>query len=94
MVKDPITPRSQIVHTLRYLWLRSRERAECLKLAGYKCAKCGVKKSAKKGAEIKVEVHHKGGIDNWDKIIEAIREQMLCEQDKLEALCPECHDRI
>ena len=93
-MKDPITPKSQIIHALRQLWLRSRERAECLKLAGYKCRKCDVKKSQKKGFEQKVEVHHKEGVANWDVLVSDIRAFLLCEQDKLEALCPDCHDGI
>ena len=94
MVKEPITPRSQIIHSLRQLWLRSRERAECLKLAHYTCAKCQRKKSAKKGFEQKVEVHHRGGIENWDFLVEDIRKFLLCSPDELEALCPDCHDGI
>jgi predicted HNH restriction endonuclease len=93
-MKSPETPRSQIVHSLRQLWLRSRERAECLKKANYTCQNCGKKKSQKKGFEQKVEVHHKEGILNWDEIVEVIKKDLLCSPDKLEALCPECHDRI
>lgn len=90
-MKEPITPRSQIIHALRQLWLRSRERAECLKRDKYTCVKCGKKKSAKKGFEQKVEVHHKEGVLNWDEIVEAIRKNLLCDPGKLESLCPECH---
>lgn len=86
------TPRSQIIHSLRQLWLRSRERGDCLKLAKYTCQKCGVKKSAKKGFEQKVEVHHKEGILNWDILVEEIRKYLLTTPDKLECLCPDCHD--
>jgi 5-methylcytosine-specific restriction endonuclease McrA len=93
-MKDPITPKSQIVHALRQLWLRSRERAECLKLAKYTCARCGKKKSQKKGFEQKVEVHHKLGVENWDALVGDIRTFLLCEPDKLEALCPECHGEL
>ena len=93
-MKDPITPRSQIVHALRQMWLRSRERGECLKLAHYTCQKCGKKKSAKKGFEQKVEVHHKAGIENWDALVADIRTFLLCEPDKLECLCPDCHGEM
>lgn len=93
-MKEPITPRSQIVHSLRQLWLRSRERAECLKQTKYTCAKCGKKKSEKKGFEQKVEVHHKEGINNWDEMVECIRKNLLTTPDKLEALCPECHGNV
>jgi len=88
------TPKSHIVHALRQLWLRSRERAEALKRDGYTCQKCKRKQTTKKGQEIKVQVHHKDGITNWDKIIEVIREEMLCDIDKLETLCEECHGNI
>lgn len=88
------TPRNHIIHALRQLWLRSRERSECLKLAHYTCNSCGIKASTKKGFEAKVEVHHKEGILNWDEIVEAIRKNLLCDPTKLEALCPACHDRL
>ena len=88
------TPKHIIVHQLRQLWLRSRERAEALKRTGYTCEKCGVKQSAKKGHEQKVQVHHRNGIDNWDNIIDMIREQMLCDASELQVLCPECHANI
>ena len=93
-MKEPITPKSQIVHALRQLWLRSRERAECLKLAGYTCQKCGKKKSQRKGFEQKVEVHHKLGVENWDALVGDIRTFLLCSPDKLEALCPDCHGEL
>ena len=88
------TPKSIIVHNLRLLWMRSRERGEAMKRSGYTCERCHTKKSTKKGFEQKIEVHHKEGVCNWDKIIEVIREQLLCSPDKLEALCPDCHGRI
>jgi predicted HNH restriction endonuclease len=93
-MKDPITPRSQIVHSIRQLWLRSRERGECLKLAKYTCTSCGKKQSKKKGFEQKVEVHHKEGIENWDEVVECIRKNVLCDPTKLECLCPECHGSV
>ena len=85
------TPRSRIKGMLRQLWLRSSERSEALKRDNYTCQKCGVKKSVKKGSEVKVEVHHKEGIDVWDEIIDLIRESLLCDPDKLETLCYDCH---
>jgi predicted HNH restriction endonuclease len=91
MVKLPITPRSQIKGMLRQIWLRSRERAEALKRAGYTCNNCGAKQSKAKGKEQKVEVHHKEGVCNWDEIIELIYDQLLCDPSKLEVLCPICH---
>jgi len=91
--KSPTTPKSYIMHALRMLWLRSRERATALRLAGYCCKSCGKKKTQKKGEEVNIEVHHIDGIKNWDKIINVIREEMLCDIDKLEVLCKECHDK-
>jgi hypothetical protein len=91
MIKKPYTPRSRIVQAIRQLWLRSRERAKALKEQNYTCQKCFKKQSKKKGFEQKVEVHHKEGIGNWDKVIEIIRQEILCSSDKLEVLCPECH---
>lgn len=87
------TPKGQIVRQLRQLWLRSRERAEALKNSKYSCQKCGVKKSAAKGKEQKIEVHHKNGIENWDAIVNLIYEQILCDPSKLECLCPVCHEK-
>jgi hypothetical protein len=86
-----MTPRSQIIHALRALWLRSRERGEALKQAHYTCKKCGVKQSKRKGFEQKVEVHHKKGVGNWDKIVGMIYDELLCDTDELEVLCPVCH---
>lgn len=73
------------------MWLRSRERASALKNSGYKCEKCGVKASKAKGKEQKIEVHHKEGIGNWDKVISLIQDELLCDVDKLQCLCPNCH---
>lgn len=89
--KNMRTQRSQIKSALRLLWLRSRERAEALKLYSYSCNNCHVKQSKAKGKEQRVEVHHKEGIGNWDKVIDVIMEELLCDPTKLEVLCPECH---
>ena len=85
------TPNSRIKSALRQLWLRSRERAKTLKMANYTCSCCGVKQSKAKGKEVKVEVHHREGILNWLEVYRVIREQLLCEPDKMEVLCPKCH---
>jgi len=85
------TKRVHIVRGLRQIWMRSKERSEALKQAKYTCAKCGVKKSQAKGKEQKVEVHHKLGVGNWDRIIQVIREELLCPPEHLEVLCPDCH---
>ena len=92
-MKEPITPKSQIVSQLRRLWMSSRERSAAMKSTGYCCDACGVKQSKKKGAVVKLEVHHLDGVLNWDKIVELIREQLLCDVTKLQPLCKECHDK-
>lgn len=89
--KKPETPRSKVKQTIRQLWLRSRERAMALKLAGYTCQRCGVKRSIAKGKEQKIEVHHKNGIWNWEKVINLIYAEILCNPEELEVLCPKCH---
>ena len=87
----PYTPNSQIRSALRRLFLRSRERAGRLKADGYTCCECGVKQSRAKGKEVYVEVHHRDGVENWDALFAAVREYLLCDKDKLETLCKECH---
>ena len=91
MAKSKSTPKSRIRASLRQLWLRSRERANALKRDGYTCQKCGRKQSKAKGKEFKVEVHHKVGIANWDKIIESVYKYLLCDVEHLETLCKTCH---
>ena len=90
--KLPNTPRSQIRSALRRLWLRSRERAAALKNAGRCCQECGVKASVAKGKEVKIEVHHKEGID-WEGLIDIVASRVLQDPSKLKALCVECHKR-
>ena len=87
-----ITPRSRIKGMLRQMWLKSRERAAALKRDKYTCQKCFRKQTTKKGQELKVQVHHKDGINVWDDIIELIYKELLCNPDKLQTLCKECHD--
>ncbi len=78
---------------LRQMWVRSAERSEAMKRDDYCCQDCGIKQSKKKGFEVKVNVHHKEGIEVWDEIIELIEEHLLCNPDKLETLCVDCHDK-
>ncbi len=87
------TPDYRIRSALRLLWLRSRERGEAIKRDKYTCQCCGVKQSKAKGKEKKVEVHHKEGVGNWDKIIDLIYSELLCDPKDLETLCPGCHDK-
>jgi len=90
--KLPNTPRSQIKSALRLLWMKSRERAACVKRDNYTCQECGSKQSKAKGKEIKIEVHHLDGI-SWDKIIEYIYRHLLIDPKGLEVLCKECHSK-
>jgi len=85
------TQKYRIKSALRLLWLRSSERNEALRRDNYTCQKCGVKKSQAKGKEQKVEVHHKHGINVWEKIIKLIQDELLCDPENLETLCPRCH---
>ena len=91
--KLPTTPRSRVRQALRQVFLRSRERAACLKAAGHACQQCGVKASVAKGKEQKIHVHHAAGIGNWEKIIDLVFEEILCSPSMMVALCPECHDK-
>jgi predicted HNH restriction endonuclease len=88
----PTTPRSKVRAAIRQLWLRSRERAAALKRDGYTCQRCGKKQSTAKGKEQKVEVHHKEGIGNWEKVIDLIFAEILCDPIHLKTVCPDCHD--
>lgn len=92
-MKKPITPRSKVRSALRRVFLNSREHQAALKEAGRSCQHCGVKASVAKGREQKVEVHHKEGIGNWQKVIDAVYAELLVSADKLEVLCPECHKK-
>ena len=86
------TPRSRIKGMLRQIFLRSVERSNALKRDHYTCCDCGIKQSVKKDNVVKVQVHHKEGINCWDNIIEIIYDQLLCDIDKLETLCVDCHN--
>lgn len=86
------TPRSKVRAAIRQLWLRSRERAAALKRDKYTCQICGVKQSTARGKEQKIEVHHKEGIGNWEKVIDVINSEILCDPVNLKTICPKCHD--
>jgi 5-methylcytosine-specific restriction endonuclease McrA len=87
----PGTPRGKVRNALRQVWLRSRERLSALKRDHYTCQRCGKKQSVAKGREQKVEVHHKEGIGNWERVIDMIFAEILCDPANLETVCPECH---
>lgn len=86
------TPRSKVRAALRQLWLRSRERSAALKREGNCCQECGVKQSVAKGREVRLEVHHIDGINNWDEIIDKIYETILCDPKHLKVYCKDCHE--
>jgi hypothetical protein len=85
------TPKARIKGNLRMMFVRSSERSEALKRASYSCEKCGIKQSKKKGCEVKIEVHHKEGINVWNEVISLIQEKILCDSSKLQVLCRDCH---
>lgn len=89
--KLPTTPRSRVRAALRQVWLRSRERAAALKAAGHRCSRCNVKASVAKGREVKVQVHHRRGICNWEAVIDAVYREILCDPANLEVMCVACH---
>jgi hypothetical protein len=47
-----------------------------------------------KGKEFKVQVHHKNLISNWDKVIDIIYKEILCNHQYLETICLDCHNKI
>jgi 5-methylcytosine-specific restriction endonuclease McrA len=92
--KVSYTPRSKVRAALRQLWLRSRERAAALKRDNYTCQHCHKKQTLAKGKEFKVSVHHIHQINNWDKVIDKIYEEILCNESQLMTVCDNCHDKI
>jgi 5-methylcytosine-specific restriction endonuclease McrA len=88
------TPRSRVKNALRQLFLRSRERAACLRRDEYTCQICHKKQSKAKGKEFDVQVHHVTGIGNWEKVINIVFEELLCAPDGMQTLCPECHEKV
>ena len=92
--KLPTTPRSRVRSAIRRVFLRSRERAAAIKANKHCCAHCGIKASVAKGREVKLEVHHTAGIGNWEKVIDAIFEEILCKPELMLPLCKACHLKI
>ena len=41
-----------------------------------------------------MQVHHKEGIKVWDEMIELIQKDLLCDLDKLQTLCTDCHREV
>jgi 5-methylcytosine-specific restriction endonuclease McrA len=90
----PGTPRSRIRAALRQLFLRSRERAAALKRDQYTCQYCHQKQSRAKFQKFDVQVHHREGIGNWEKVIDSVFEELLCSPEKMETICKACHSEI
>lgn len=87
------TSDAQIKSWLHRLWLNSTERRTALKNSGYCCEECAVKQTLAKDKEVKLDVHHKHGHVNWQKIFQAIREELLVPAEELSPLCSSCHDK-
>ena len=77
------------------LWLRSPERRDALKIAGYSCERCGVKQSVAKGREVKVDVHHKNGIPKkaWALLYRIVKKYITPSPENIEVLCVSCHKK-
>lgn len=87
------TSRARIKGELRRLFLKSVERSEAIKRDKYTCQHCKRKQTTKKGHELKVQVHHLEPIV-WDEILDLIQDRLLCDSNKLQTLCVDCHDRV
>jgi predicted HNH restriction endonuclease len=92
-LRKPVTPNSQIRAALRQLWLRSRERGQAVKDQRNTCQTCGRKGSVAKGREVRINVHHRKGV-NWDGLLQLIRERLLQTPDDYECMCEECHVKL
>jgi len=90
--RRPYTPKSRIRAVARQLFLRSREAQQCKKKYNNTCCICGAKQSTAKGKEVKTNVHHVNGIDNWDEIDTAMRKHLL-NVDEMIVLCESCHKK-
>lgn len=89
------TTKAMIVSAIRrYIWLRSRERGECIARAKNTCEQCGVKGSKAKGREVKTVVHHKSMDAMISEAADIILEHTLCDPSELACLCDECHKKI
>ncbi len=85
------TPRSRVKNALRMLWLRSKERAACVKAQHNTCQACGVKGSQARGREVKISVHHLDGC-NWDGVVDSVFRAVLHHPSRLQCLCEKCHN--
>jgi predicted HNH restriction endonuclease len=64
-----------------------------LKATNYCCAFCGVKQSAAKGREVRIEVHHLDPVQ-WDGLFDDIRRRLLHDPSRLAPACEKCHKKI
>jgi len=87
--KLPNTPVSQIKGCFRMLSMRAREVQAARRRDGNTCTVCHKKNSMAKDHEVKVQVHHTKKPD-WDKIIKAVREELLDPANMI-CLCSDCH---
>ena len=94
--KKSITPRSRIRAALRQCWLRGRERAAAIQRDKYTCQICGVKQRMEnKEYVVKVQVHHKKGILDWNKLINAVLASgLFTGPENLTTVCKKCHAEI
>jgi 5-methylcytosine-specific restriction endonuclease McrA len=76
---------------LRFLKQWNELRAIVLKRDNYSCQECFVKKTAKN--KVKLNVHHISGHINWEKIIDVIRQELLCSPEEMITLCYNHHMR-
>ena len=91
------TTRAMVESKLRrYIWMQSRERAECKRRFKNTCQSCGAKGSRARGREVKdPDIHHINPVD-FGPIIDLILDKengLLCSPDNLIPLCKECHKK-
>lgn len=89
---ERLTSNSTIVNCIRRLWLYSKERKAAVKDQNNRCQRCATKGIKNRFEEIVIQVHHRKGEINWEKIINFIREEVLVDPSELELLCGKCHD--
>jgi len=77
---------------IRKLWMQSRERTAAIRDQGHKCRRCNARETSRKGIEVSIEVHHRKGEIDWEKIISFIRQEVLVDPSLLDVMCMTCHD--
>lgn len=94
MKKLDYTPSSKIVHAVRAMSMRSREFAEARKNTANSCCICGRKQSKAKGREVAIHIHHGTHRPIWERVVRAIRQEVLQTPGMLWPICKECHENI